>query len=856
MVLAFLLFTLVPLTVLGFFGVREVERQAVERAEDQLDAATAHQAEILMERLGMVEAELRILLEMDPGLENWAARVPQVRDVMVGSDAAPLDRTTISFESNQFWMGLADGARRVWFLIDVDRIWHELGTSSYGTRTCLFVGTAEYRCEAEQAIGSDVLTATARLPLEDEYAVNFILNVKAVQQHNVVLNTLRRLSVVVPLLIALMCLVATLVAMRFVRHWLKPLSALEAATRQIEIGDYSHRVKVDSRDEFESLAKSFNQMTERLEGSFKTMTALADVDRMILSATEPDTIVASILESCTVAGVDVGAVLWRGREDGSYWSYWLNDGELVTNEMAAVSEFHGSMSDIDRLLDALRESGMRFDHWLPLYIDQRLSGVFLIVAGTETLSPTLLKRLSDLGDRLSVAITNIDRADALYRQAHYDPLTGLINRYAFEDRLKHALLQAKRDGTRGALLFIDLDRFKQVNDTEGHKAGDRLLLRVAERLYDCLRASDTLARLGGDEFAVIVHRFREDSEVIALCKRLVSEIGKPVLVDRIEHSVNASIGVSVFPGEGTSVEELLMRADAAMYRAKESGGATFAFFDQQLNEATRERVELESALRKALREDQLEVYFQPKLHLHTGVIDSCEALLRWNHEEFGFVAPNRFIPIAEETGLIHEIGPLVARSAVLAIDRLRSKGIGIRRVAVNASAKEILVGEFARRFLETLAASGGDPSNFEVEVTESLFIHDTHVVVDELNLLRDAGVIIALDDFGTGFSSLNLLRNLPLDIIKIDRSFVVAIGDSETSRELTRNIIQIARALDKVVVAEGAETHQQIALLRDYGCDFIQGYGVSKALPLDDYIEFMLGFQKARAARAARRAKV
>lgn len=851
--LAFFLLTLVPLTVLGYVGVREIERQALQRAQAQLDVMTAIYADELLDRLRTLEIELRIMLDMNPDVGSWATQLPQVLDVHVSAAAMDSRRVSaISFDSGAFWLGIPVDQRRVWFRLDLERVRRDLGESQYGAHTCVYAGDVEYRCGFENVADADVLVATARLGLEESYEVDFTLNVQSVQKRDVALSSPRLLAVVVPLSIALICLISTLVAMRFVRHWLKPLSALQAATRKIEIGDYSHRVKVESRDEFESLAHSFNQMTERLEDSFHTMTTLAEIDRMILSASEPDAIVATILSSC---GVEVGAVLWRRHEDGAYWSYSLVDEELVTRELPQIAEFEGSISDIDELLNALRDAGETFDHWLPLYIEKQLSGVFIIKTGTKTLAPDLLKRLSDLGDRLSVAITNIDRAVELYRQAHFDPLTSLINRYAFEDRLSHALLQAQRDDTRGALLFIDLDRFKQVNDTEGHKAGDKLLLKIAGRLYDCLRSSDTLARLGGDEFAIIVHRFEDESEIATLCKRLIAEIGKPVLVDRIEHSVNASIGVSVFPGEGTSVEKLLMRADAAMYRAKEMGGGTFAFYDQQLNEATRQRVKLESALRKALREDQLEVYYQPKMHLASGVIDSCEALLRWNHAELGFVGPNRFIPIAEETGLIHEIGPMVLRTAVLAIEHLKNKGIEVRRIAVNASTKEILAGDYARRFLDTLSTHGGNPARFEVEVTESLFIHDTPLVADELNALREAGVVIALDDFGTGFSSLNLLRHLPLDIIKIDRSFVVAIGDSKTSRELTKNIIQIARALDKVVVAEGAETRQQIELLREYGCDFIQGYGVSKALPLDAYVEFIIGYRKAREKRTARHAE-
>jgi EAL domain-containing protein (putative c-di-GMP-specific phosphodiesterase class I) len=282
-----------------------------------------------------------------------------------------------------------------------------------------------------------------------------------------------------------------------------------------------------------------------------------------------------------------------------------------------------------------------------------------------------------------------------------------------------------------------------------------------------------------------------------------------------------------------------MRADAAMYRAKERSGGSFAFFDEQLNEVTRERVHIESRLRRALREEDLEVLFQPQLHLASHRVVAVEALLRWRDAELGDVSPTRFIPIAEETGLIRDIGPLVLKRSVAALERLRASGIAMERLSVNASAKEIASEGFASRFVRLVRLLGASPRQFEVEVTESVFIKDASAVARELRTLREEGVRVALDDFGTGYSSLNMLRTLPLDLIKIDRSFIVEVTQSQQARDLTRNIIQIARALDIGVVAEGTESEEEVALLRGFGCDYVQGYGISRPLTLDELVAFV-----------------
>ncbi|NJN51783.1 MAG: diguanylate cyclase [Gammaproteobacteria bacterium] len=384
---------------------------------------------------------------------------------------------------------------------------------------------------------------------------------------------------ILPLLVGVICLLITFVAIHSMRTRLRPLSQLKEATQRVERGDYGLRIDIRSGDEFESLGDAFNRMLERLQSSFLTLKSLADIDRMILSATKAEDIVASVLKVANTYDVVVSLVIWRGPPRSAYVHYQYVDGRPTSDVLVGVHRHEGGLSNIDLLLDEVRDAvNGAFDHWLPLIMEKEVGGLLLLCGRDgRAVSAERLKIITDLGDRLAVAFTNIERASTLYRQANFDPLTGLINRYAFEDALRHAMLQADRDESRGAVLFIDLDRFKHVNDTEGHKAGDRLLVQVANRLSKCVRANDTLARLGGDEFAVVVHRFDEDAELIRMCERLVAAIGKPMVVDRIEHSVTGSIGVSLFPAPELTIEQLLMRADTAMYRAKAKGGSSFAF---------------------------------------------------------------------------------------------------------------------------------------------------------------------------------------------------------------------------------------------------------------------------------------
>lgn len=634
---------------------------------------------------------------------------------------------------------------------------------------------------------------------------------------------------------------------RMLRRRFKPLTDLEEVTRMLARGDYSQRVNIKTNDEFESLGRAFNEMTNQLEASLISSQSVADIDRLILSAADLDLVVRKVLISARMDAVEVTLILRPDPSSVRLNTYRLENRNLVEDSIGLIETTQDSLRHVDGYRSiAERLCGEQIVECLPIAAEGTISGV-LAATSMRSLTASESKRLTDLADRLSVAVTNIKRSESLYQQAHFDALTGLINRHAFEDRLRESISRSWR-GEQGAILFIDLDRFKKVNDTEGHKAGDRLLVLISDRLRETLREVDSIARLGGDEFGVIVPGCDDEKSVSKLCERIIAAIAKPIVVDRMEHHVGASIGVALFPHDGQSVEDLVMKADSAMYRAKESGGAKFAFFDDSLNEANRHRVFVESRLRQAIKHGELEVHFQPKLKLEGRSVTSGEALMRWTDSKLGEVSPVTFVPIAEETNLIHEfMSILVERTADLyaAADR---QGVHIDHIALNTSSKQLMSEGFALSLLSMLDRRCLPHANIEIEVTESVFARDTQSVVRELEILRTAGMKIALDDFGTGFSSLNMLRELPLDVVKIDRSFITELETSDQARILVQHLISIAATLGKQVVAEGVETEVQLKHLVNAKCDYVQGYLIAKAKPQDEFIVMLSNWQATAAS--------
>ena len=431
-------------------------------------------------------------------------------------------------------------------------------------------------------------------------------------------------------------------------------------------------------------------------------------------------------------------------------------------------------------------------------------------------------------------------ADKIERLAFYDPLTGLPNRRLLRDRLKSALASSHRSGRQGALLFIDLDNFKTLNDTLGHDMGDLLLQQVARRLESCVREGDTVARLGGDEFVVML----EDLSEQALDAAAQTEfIGDKILVALNQsyrlathdfHST-ASIGATLFNGHEQSIEELLKQADIAMYQAKTAGRNALRFFDPQMQASICARVALETDLRLALVENQFKLYYQPQFY-HNGQVIGAEVLIRWQHPQRGLVFPADFIQLAEETGLILPIGQWVLETACAQIKIWESSAHTRHlQLAVNVSARQFRQPDFVEQVCQVLSRSAIRPGNLKVELTESLVLDDIDDTILKMHALREIGVRFSMDDFGTGYSSLSYLTQLPLDQLKIDRSFVHNIGIKATDAVIVQTIIGMANNLGMEVIAEGVETETQRAFLEQHDCQVCQGFLFSKPVPIEQF---------------------
>lgn len=427
--------------------------------------------------------------------------------------------------------------------------------------------------------------------------------------------------------------------------------------------------------------------------------------------------------------------------------------------------------------------------------------------------------------------------------AFYDTLTGLPNRSTLYSHMEQALVMARRNHFSGALMFIDLDRFKYVNDTLGHGAGDELIRRVAARLKTCLRGSDVIARLGGDEFVVALVDIAKVDDAAVVARKIQAVFSSPFLLDGHEISISASIGISIYPTDGNSVEDLIKHADIAMYRAKEEGRSTYLFYSSEMNVRSLEKLEMESSLRRALDRQELLLHFQPQVDIHTGVIIGAEVLIRWKHPDLGMVSPGQFIPMAEETGLIVPIGQWVMDQAAEQNKFWQQQGIPVVKLAVNLSAQQFrqsLVAEVSGVLLRHALPK----ELLELEITESMVMRDTDKVIETLRELDALGVPMSLDDFGTGFSSLSYLKKFPIDKLKVDQSFVRGIPDDNDDIAITRAIIAMGKNLGLKVIAEGVETREQLDFLRKEGCDEIQGYLFSRPVPAEEFIAMLKAGRK------------
>ena len=452
-------------------------------------------------------------------------------------------------------------------------------------------------------------------------------------------------------------------------------------------------------------------------------------------------------------------------------------------------------------------------------------------------------------------ITERKSAEAeIYNLAYYDELTALPNRELFSQSLERTIRQAQKDDQKFAVLFVDLDRFKRINDTLGHSIGDQLLKDVADRLANCIRITDSvahlhasgvqpirLARLGGDEFVIKLYGVDSEETVAAIATRIIGELTPPFSCAGHQFVVTPSIGIALYPKDGKTGEELLMNADSAMYRAKNLGRNNFKFYSETMRTKSLHRLDLENMIRAAIDEDQFCLHFQPKVDAQTCRLVGAEALLRWLHPDRGAIDPADFIPIAEETGLIIPIGRWVLHEACRQVQRWSKTAVGAVPVSVNISSHQFRDGSLGQDVFEALAASGIDARLLELEITESVLLQDVENTLAELRSLKKSGISLSIDDFGTGYSSLSYLKRFPIDTIKIDRSFVKDLHRDADDAAICAAILAMSTQLGLRVVAEGVETRAQLDFLKSHGCHHIQGFLFGKPMSADDFSGFLDG---------------
>lgn len=587
-----------------------------------------------------------------------------------------------------------------------------------------------------------------------------------------------------------------------------------------------------------------------------TLALLSEIDRAILSGATFERIIDSVFErvSAILPG-DAVAVALLDREKPSRCEMIIsrNGGKRAvsrleealdasaTAELALIPD--GAWFDCnpeDALLAPLNELGMQHCLLFPIFKDGVAAGALIIASETmRSLEDRDYSLARDMAHRLGVAYTSSARGQELLFHSLYDKTTELPNRKFFEVRLEEEISRARRESRFLALLIVDLDNFKKINDTYGHEGGDILLEQASARLRACLRSEDLVARVGSDEFGVLLPTLSEDKDAANVAEKLIESLSEPYTLGSQQQHLSATIGIAVFPRDGQTSRAMLQSADFALHAAKKDGGAKYSAYEAQRNEQAQEQVTLANDLRHAISKSELTLYFQPQIDLQHGEIVGAEALVRWQHRTRGMVMPGAFINIAEQSDLIEKVGEFVRQAASAQFRAWEKDGLAPMRVSVNVSSREVKRKDFVERIENTLVSSGLRPFSLELEITESLLLENADDVLSTLKALSDRGVRIAIDDFGTGYSSMAYLKNLPFHVLKIDRSFVKDIGTTSGADSIVTAIIGVAQSLGKEIVAEGIELDSQRAFLKENGCDMGQGYLWSRPVPADEFASFV-----------------
>jgi diguanylate cyclase (GGDEF)-like protein len=604
-----------------------------------------------------------------------------------------------------------------------------------------------------------------------------------------------------------------------------------------ELGGEHLRVVVDQLLEKTGTLEAQQRRIQRLNRTLETLSA---VNALIVRVSDRDELLA---EACRIAvergGFGFAAIAagdkvvssGAGSDDPGIEQFPVPPAAAVCNDLQSA-QVPGREKALQR--------GFRAYAVLPLVFSGQTAGALLLYArGKDVFDEEEMRLLQELAGDIAFALHHLAQRARMDYLAYHDSLTDLPNRSLFIDRLGQALLAARRDKRFAAAVFLDLERFRMVNETFGRRAGDDLLREVASRLRSAARDQDTVARVGADHFAIAVAGFDHPGDTIHwLLDRLGEAFGRPVVIDGVELRVTMKAGIAVFPTDGESTEALGANAETALNQAKHQG-QRFLFYAPEMNARVAESLALEHRLRRAIEDGRLALHYQPKVDVRSNKLAGLEALIRWQDPELGAVPPAKFVSLMEETGMILVAGRWALKRAVEDIRRWQALGAEVPRTSVNVSAIQLRQKDFVESVLDAIAGFGREPPLLDVEITESVLVDDVEETTRKLQTLRRAGVEISVDDFGTGYCSLSYLARLPVDVLKIDRSFVVRMRDAGYPRNIVAMIVSLAHTLGLKVIAEGVEDDEQVRLLRDLGCDQIQGYLVSRPIPAEE-VERML----------------
>ena len=879
---SFVIAGLGPLVAIGLISSVQMGSALTQQAQDKLKDASRTEGQQIYQRLMIAAEVMRDFGHERPGEKTAPPRanvLPPSRMFQATTPAASAAivsathhastataRPTIHVVpgSHTLMLTLRNADRLLSATLAPRYLWGDPAENPYGMDFCVYVSgqsrplhcsvdlpdsvhermaqEAQAQGLLEWVAGDDAYLGAFREVFTNSAFDGPLLRVLAAQPAVVATESMAVFDRLFPLVVLLALVLALLLAAWQIRTKLQPVQALLHGTVLFGQGDFKHRIQPASDDEFSQLAGSMNAMAARLGRQFDALQLLSEVDRMILASCHLDAITDLILLripqlwDCCWAGVMFVDQDCRTR--GKLRLVLPGDSGVASSRVVLRDE---DLDLIARLKggswlkapDLIVNSTVLLDYQadrpayvMPIVHEQRMVGTILLGAGEDfsgqghSANPTAL---GDIADRLAVAVSATEREAELHRRAYYDELTGLPNRQLCMDRLDQALAHARRADETVAVLFVDLDRFKLVNDSVGHAGGDEVLREAARRLKRCVREIDTLARLGGDEFLVLLPEIQGTNNVRLMAERILAELARPFNLGSSEVFLSGSVGAAAFPGDGRTAEELIHKADTAMYGAKESGRGRHLNFSDSMEAHIQRRIKLETDLRQALDRSQLSVHYQPLVRLDTGGVVAAEALLRWHHPTEGTISPTEFIGIAEDCGFISILGQWVLRRACDDLKSWRQNGLDIERIAVNVSARQLGQPGFVGEVADVLQDTGIPPDSLELELTESVFVDDVKKAATTLRELKALGVRISIDDFGTGYSALSYLKQLNFDTVKVDRSFVTDLPNDRDAAAITNAIVAMAHTLGKTVIAEGVMNPLQYQFLRSVGIDLGQG---------------------------------